>query len=487
MPLKPLLDPAAAAANMAEIEPAYTPQQAKVEADRCLFCFDAPCITACPTGIDVPAFIKKIASDNLTGAGRTILEANVLGSSCARVCPTKELCEGACVLLDRDEQPIKIGRLQRHATDHVFNHSIDVLKPATKKSGKRVALIGAGPASIGCAAELVQLGHEAIVYEKKPQAGGLNTYGIAYYKLTPETSLEEVEMVRKLGVEFRCGIEVGCDISMEEILEKYDAVFLGLGLGKARSLDIPGEDLPEVFEALQFIEKFHTVPLHQVAVGLHAVIIGAGNTAIDAVSQSKRLGAESSTIVYRRGEDCMPAYDFEYDLAKNDGCEFVFNAAPVAILEDNGSVKGIRLIKTEIDADGRLAQVKGSEFEIPCHMVLKASGQTKQADLLKKLLPDLELDAAGRIQTDPKNGLTSIPKVYAGGDAANGGREVVNAVAEGKKAARGMHSLFTGDSIQGPVQPSRLGAIGSPMGSGFDKPVRVSELEAAYHKQSTEK
>ena len=487
MPLQPRLDARTAAANMAEMEPAYTPQQAKVEADRCLFCFDAPCITACPTGIDVPAFIKKISSDNLTGAGRTILEANVLGGSCARICPTKELCEGACVLLDRDEMPIKIGRLQRHATDHVFDNKIEVLKPAITKSGKKVALIGGGPASVGCAAELVQLGHEAVVFEKKPLAGGLNTYGIAYYKLTPEISLDEIEMVKKLGVEFRCGVEVGKDISMDEILETYDAVFLGPGLGKARSLDIPGEDLPEVYEALQFIEKFHTHPLHEVPVGRHAVVIGAGNTAIDAVSQAKRLGAETSTIVYRRSEANMPAYGFEYDLAKKDACEFVFNAAPIEILESKGSVAGIRLIRTKVDSEGKLIQIEGSEFELPCDMVLKASGQTKQTALLQKLLPDLKLDAAGRIQLETTTGRTSNPKVYAGGDAANGGREVVNAVAEGKKAARGMHNSFTGESTEGPVQPSRLGVIGSPIGSGFDHPVRVSELEAAYHLQTTGK
>jgi len=487
MPLQSRIDSSTAAANMAELEPAYTKQQAKVEANRCLFCFDAPCITACPTGIDVPAFIKKISSDNLTGAGRIILEANVLGGSCARVCPTKELCEGACVLLDRDEQPIKIGRLQRTATDFIFDNKLKVLKPGKSKSGKKVALIGGGPSSVSCAAELVQLGHEAVVFEKKPQAGGLNTYGIAYYKLTPQISLDEIEMVKELGVEFRCGIEVGKDISMEEILETYDAVFLGPGLGKARSLGIPGEDLPEVFEALQFIEKFHTNPLHEVAVGKHAVVIGAGNTAIDAVSQAKRLGAEASTIVYRRGEAQMPAYDFEYDLAKKDACEFVFNAAPLEILESDGAVSGIRLIRTDIDGEGNLIQIAGSEFELPCDMVLKASGQSKQIALLQKLLPDLSLDSAGRIKIDSKTGRTSNPKVYAGGDATNGGREVVNAVAEGKKAAHAMHESFTGESTEGPVQPSRLGAIGSPIGSGFDNPVRVSELEAAYHANQTGK
>src|SRR5215471_11928060 len=212
MPISPKLGAESAAANMADIAPAYTPQEALIEANRCLFCFDAPCIQACPTGIDIPSFIKKIANGNLTGAARTILTANVLGASCARVCPTAVLCEGACVVLDREGDPVKIGRLQRYATDHVYENKIHVLKAPTKKSGKRVAIIGGGPAGLGCAAELALLGHQAVVFEKKPAAGGLNTYGIAYYKMTPQASLEEVELVKSLGVEFRINVEVGKDI-----------------------------------------------------------------------------------------------------------------------------------------------------------------------------------------------------------------------------------------------------------------------------------
>ena len=212
MPLSPKLSADQLAANLADIAPRFTEQQALVESSRCLFCFDAPCITACPTGIDIPAFIKKIMTGNVTGAARTILTANILGASCARVCPTEVLCEGACVMLDRDSDPIKIGRLQRYATDHVYENRIPVLKPAAKKSGKRVAIIGGGPAGMGCAAELAHLGHEAVIFERKPNAGGLNTYGIAYYKMKPAVSLEEVELVKSLGVEFRCGVEVGADV-----------------------------------------------------------------------------------------------------------------------------------------------------------------------------------------------------------------------------------------------------------------------------------
>ncbi|MEO8043662.1 MAG: FAD-dependent oxidoreductase, partial [Spartobacteria bacterium] len=260
MPLSPKLPAEQLATNLGDIAPRYTEQQAIVESSRCLFCFDAPCITACPTGIDIPAFIKKIMTGNVTGAARTILSANILGASCARVCPTEVLCEGACVMLDRDSDPIKIGRLQRYATDHVYENRIPVLKPAAKKSGKRVAIIGGGPAGMGCAAELAQLGHEVVIFERKPNAGGLNTYGIAYYKMKPAVSLEEVELVKSLGVEFRCGVEVGKDVTRAE-LDKFDAVFIGVGLGDGQRLRIPGEDLPEVVDALTFIEQIHTDPL----------------------------------------------------------------------------------------------------------------------------------------------------------------------------------------------------------------------------------
>src|ERR1051326_6431200 len=260
MPISPKLGPQAAAANLAEIAPRYTPQEAVIEANRCLFCFDAPCIQACPTGIDIPSFIKKIANGSLTGAARTILSANILGASCARVCPTAVLCEGACVVLDREGDPVKIGRLQRYATDHVYENKISVLKPAAKKSGKRIAIIGGGPAGLGCAAELAQLGHQPVVFEKKPAAGGLNTYGIAYYKMTPQASLEEVEMVKSLGVEFRCGVEIGKDISVSQLEKEFDAFFVGMGLGGGTKQNIRGENLPEVVEALDLIEELHRKP-----------------------------------------------------------------------------------------------------------------------------------------------------------------------------------------------------------------------------------
>jgi glutamate synthase (NADPH/NADH) small chain len=480
MPISPKLGPQAAAANLAEIAPRYTPQEAIVEANRCLFCFDAPCIQACPTGIDIPSFIKKIANGNLTGSARTILTANILGASCARVCPTEALCEGACVMVDREGDPVKIGRLQRYATDHVLQNQIQVLKAPAQKSGKRVALIGGGPAGLGCAAELAQLGHQAVIFEKKPHAGGLNTYGIAYYKMTPEVSLQEVSMIKGLGVEIRCGVEVGKDISVQEIERDFDSIFLGLGLGGGSRMNIPGEDLPEVVEALDFIEQIHTQPLHQVPVGNRVAVIGGGNTAIDAVTQAKRLGAERAVIVYRRSQEEMPAYHFEQEMAKTDGAEFLFQVAPVEILSGGtGHVTGLKLARTA-STNGKLQILPGTEFVERFDMVIKAIGEQKQVELLKKLFPTLELDKRGVVMRAANTGQTNLPHVFTGGDCANGGQEVVNAVAEGKKAARAIHALFAGQNVRGPIQPSRYGVKGAPIGSGFDRPIRVLELEEEY-------
>ena len=478
MPIQPLLDAATAAAAMADIKPPLSPQEARVEASRCLYCFDAPCIMACPTGIDVPAFIRKIATDNITGAARTILEANVLGASCARVCPTQVLCEGACVMLDLEKDPIQIGRLQRYATDHVAERGIQVLHAAATRSGGRVAVIGAGPAGLGCAAELARLGHAVTVFDKKPAAGGLNTYGIAFYKMRPEVSLDEVRMIHRLGVEFRTGVEVGRDVPAAELDRDFDAVFIGIGLGGAHRLGIPGENLPEVVDALEFIEWIHTRPLAEVPVGRRVAVLGGGNTAIDAVTQALRLGAEKATVIYRRGPGDMSAYAFEQELAKAEGAAFLFHAVPVEVLGDSGHVTGLRLARTEV-RDGRAVPVAGSEWVEPVDLVLKAVGQEKQADFLRRLFPGLALDARGRVEHDPATMRTSLPNVYAGGDCTSGGREVVNAVAEGKKAARCIHRQLADGSVTGPVQHSRHGVAGGPVGSGFDRPIRVHELEAA--------
>ena len=476
MPLQPLLPAAAIAANLAAIKPPLRSQEAFVEASRCLYCFDAPCIMACPTGIDIPAFIKKIAFGNPAGAAKTILTANILGASCARVCPTQVLCEGACVLEDRDEQPIQIGRLQRFATDDVEQRGIKVLRPSAKNSGKKIAVIGAGPAGLGCAAELAQLGHSVTVFEKQRQAGGLNTYGIAYYKMKPEVSLAEVEIVRSLGVEIRCGVTVGRDLPVSQLEQDFAAIFVGVGLGAATKLRIPGEDLPEVMDALDFISAIHTEPHEQIPLGRRVAVIGAGNTTIDAVTQSKRLGADRAFIVYRRGEPEMSAYDFEYAQAKDDGAHFLFHAAPVAVVATNGHVSGLKLVRTRLVGD-KVEILPNTEWIEPCDLVLKAVGQEKQAKLLRDLFPQLTLEAKGVIQRDPLTGATNLPHVFTGGDCANGGREVVNAVGEGKKSAHAIHAFLTREIATLPVQPSRLGAKQGPTGSGLLRPIRAHELE----------
>ncbi len=482
MPLSPLLSADALAANFTDLKPPLRPQEALVEASRCLYCFDAPCIMACPTGIDIPAFIKKIAFGSPAGAAKTILTANILGASCARVCPTSVLCEGACVLEDRDEQPIMIGRLQRFATDYISERGLNVLpKPPAKKSGKKIAVIGAGPAGLGCAAELAQLGHSVTIFERQAKPGGLNTYGIAYYKMKPEVSLAEVELVKSLGVELRTGVAVGKDITIAQLEKDFHAVFIGVGLGAATKLRIPGEDLPEVVDALDFISRIHTDRLETIPTGRCVAVIGAGNTAIDAVTQSKRLGADRAFIVYRRGEPEMSAYDFEYDHAKDDGAHFLFHAAPVEILAANGHVSGLKLVRTRLVGE-KAEPIPGTEWIEPCDLVLKAVGQEKQVKLINSLFPSLTVDARGVIQHDKLTGQTNVPHIFCGGDCGNGGREVVNAVGEGKKAAHGIHTFLTQGRAAPPVQPSRLGAKQGASGSGLLSPIRAHELEEALMK-----
>ncbi len=482
MSLSPLLNADALAVNFADLKPPLRLPEALIEAHRCLYCFDAPCITACPTGIDIPAFIKKIASANPVGAARTILTANILGASCARVCPTSVLCEGACVLDDRDEQPIMIGRLQRFATDYIAERGLNVLPgPPSQKSGKKIAIIGAGPAGLGCAAELAQLGHSVTIFEKQKQAGGLNTYGIAYYKMKPQVSLAEVELVKSLGVELRTGVAVGKDITIAQLEKDFNAIFIGVGLGAATKLRIPGEDLPEVVDALDFIAKIHTDRLETIPTGRCVAVIGAGNTAIDAVTQSKRLGADRAFIVYRRGEPEMSAYDFEYDHAKDDGAHFLFHAAPVEVVATNGHVSGLKLVRTRLVGD-KVEVIPGTEFVEPCDLVLKAVGQEKQVKLIKSLFPSLTVDDRGVISHDKLTGQTNVPHIFCGGDCGNGGREVVNAVGEGKKAAYGIHAYLTGGQVSLPIQASRLGAKQGASGSGLLNPIRAHELEAAMIK-----
>ncbi|MBI4055593.1 MAG: NAD(P)-dependent oxidoreductase [Elusimicrobia bacterium] len=435
------MNPAATAKAFQEITPPLKTEEAYQEANRCLYCYDAPCIQACPTHIDVPRFIKQIASRNTIGSAMTILEANPMGHSCARVCPVEALCEGACVYWAWQQKPIQIGRLQRHATDFLHSKRLQPFE-AGPDNGKKVAIVGAGPAGLSCATYLRRLGFAVTLFEAKPKPGGLNTYGIAEYKMTQETSLDEAAWALDLGVEIRCGTRVGEDISFDRLEKEFDAVFLGVGLGATETLGIAGEGLHGIHEALQFIEYIKNHEFSQIPPGKTTICIGAGNTAVDVVTQAKRLGTPRVVMAYRRGPEEMPAYDYEYELAKADAVEFLWNVTPVAILGKT-RVEAVRFAKTH-SLKGKLTLLPRSEFDIPCDRVVKAIGQKKRRDLLS-LVADLELDAKGRVRVDPVSLETTNPRFFAGGDAVNGGSEVVNAAADGKRAALGIFRyLFPG-------------------------------------------
>lgn len=430
-----------------ELKPAFSPREAKIEATRCLYCFDAPCITACPTNIDIPTFIRKIAYDNTLGAAVTILEANLMGATCSRVCPVEELCEGACVL-GSDHKPIEIGRLQRFAMDHLYSKGKQPFKIA-EKNGKKVAIVGAGPAGLTCAGELAKLGYEVTVFERNALPGGLSTYGIVVMREPIRVALEEVQFIQKLGVDIKTQTEIGKDIQADELLKNFDAVFIGAGMGKVPDMGISGENLEGVTEALSFIaetklaEKDGLEHLKELPIGNHVAVIGAGNTAIDAATIAKRLGAERVTIVYRRSDKEMTAYEFEYEFIKNEGVEFRFLTQPVEVIGENGKVTGLKCVKMQLEqpgADGRrqVEAVPGSEWILECDQVIKAIGQEKPAGLVKAF--GLETDK-GYIKIDDTL-KTSNPKVYAGGDCirSKGEAMTVTATQDGKIAARNIHA-----------------------------------------------
>jgi dihydropyrimidine dehydrogenase (NAD+) subunit PreT len=446
--MAPKLQPEEYERNFRDITPPLTRPQALLEAVRCLFCYDAPCIKACPTHIDVPSFIKKIATGNLKGSARVILTANILGQSCGRVCPTEVLCEGACVMNKEGQKPIEIGRLQRYAVDYALDNNLRLFRTAPP-NGRRVACLGSGPASLACAADLAKWGYEVVVYDKNRLAGGLNTYGIAAYKTRAWESLREVKMVEDLGVKFRQGIEVGRAIALAELERQFHAIFIGVGLGETTELHVPGEELEGVHGAMEFIEPTKTRPFHTIDVGCRVVVIGAGNTAIDVATAARRLGSQHTAIVYRRSEREMSAFKYEYELAQKDGVVFYWNTQPLRIV-GNRHVEGLECVRTRLAGSGRQARVEpmaGTEFVIPADMVVRALGQQP----LLQLLEDVSglATSGGRLVVNPETGQTGHPKYFAGGDCVNGGKEVVDAVAEGMRAARGIDAWLAEQARQG--------------------------------------
>jgi dihydropyrimidine dehydrogenase (NAD+) subunit PreT len=429
--------------NFADINPPLTPSQALEEGSRCLFCFDAPCIKACPTGINVPAFIHQIVTSDLTGSARTILDTNILGHSCGRVCPTSVLCEGMCVLNMEGKRPVAIGRLQRYAVDYVLDRGLRLFSPGVP-TGFRVALIGAGPASLSCAFELRRHGHEAVIFDARSKAGGLNTYGIAAYKMRANDVEKEIDLIRDMGVEIRSGVVVGKDISLAQLEADFDAIFLGVGLGATEELKIAGEELEGSLDSLSFIEQTKSKQFAEIVVGRRIAVIGGGNTAIDVVTAARRLGAEQVYMVYRRSAEEMSAFDYEYELAKKDGVTFVWQVVPDRII-GTLHVEGLRCLRTELgapDASGRRQPqvLPESDFILDVDMVVRALGQTKLTAFLQSI-PQITLDR-GRIVVNEATMQTGNPRYFAGGDCVNGAGEVVDAVAHGKTAAKGIHKAL---------------------------------------------
>lgn len=443
---RPIHDHPEIAARFGDIHPPLDMQAAIPEANRCLFCFDAPCTTACPTHINVPQFIKRIATGNLSGSARTILDANILGASCARACPVEVLCEGACVMHRYNKQPIQIARLQRFAMDALHESGSPLPFEPGADTGLSVALIGAGPASLACAAELRRRGIRAHLYDTRPLPGGLNTYGVAEYKLPFAESLREIEMLSQLGVEFHMNTTIDA-AKLAELEREHDAIFLGIGLGAIHKLGIGSEDLPGVTNALDLIADYKSGKL--ITVPERVVVVGAGNTAIDAAIASVRLGAIEVHIAYRRGPEQMSAFSFEYEHAKSEGVKFLWHVLPTGIHGDE-SVEALKLTQLATTDDGSIVPQPGSEFSLPADWIVLAIGQGTHSAFLATNGSDaakVQLER-GRILIDRASGQTSNPKFFAGGDCTNGGREVVDAVADGKRAGIGIAAWLEGQHVQ---------------------------------------
>ena len=415
-----------------ELKPSLSPQAATIEANRCLYCFDAPCTVACPTHIDVPGFIKRIATGNLRGSALRILDANILGASCSRACPVDVLCEGACVMHKQGRHPIRIGQLQRHAMDAFHASGEDLVAAPRGSRHLRVACIGAGPASLACAAELCRQGARATIIERRELPGGLNTYGVAEYKLRAVDSLREIDLIHRMGVEFRFGADIESAEDLKALETDFDFIFLGIGLGAMQQLNIPGEESPGVMNALELIAAYKTGRIRELSGTV--VVIGAGNTAIDAANAARRLGAEIVYLLYRRGERDMAAFDFEYEHAKVEGVQFLWRRQPAAIRTD---AHGLLLDTVQVREVGNtLLPVPDSQFTIACNLIIPAIGQSPMTTLMRECC---HIDVhEGKIVADRATGQTRNSRYFAGGDCINGGREVVDAVADGKRSALAM-------------------------------------------------
>lgn len=426
--------------NFDDLHPPLGPHEARVEADRCYYCYDAPCTIACPTSIDIPGFIRQISTGNPVGAAKTIYAENILGGMCARVCPTETLCEEACVRNLAEDRPVQIGLLQRHATDVYMSDPARHPFRRAAPTGKRVAVVGAGPAGLACAHALAREGHDVTVFEARDKPGGLSEYGIAAYKTTEDFAQREVSFVTAIGgIDIQCGKALGRDVSLAGLRQAYDAVFLGMGLAGVNALKAEGEDLAGVLDAVDYIAALRqAADLAALPIGRRVVVIGGGMTAIDIAVQARRLGAEEVTIAYRRDRDAMKASPYEQEVALTNGVVIREWLQPWRLVGVAGHVQAIELARTTTDAAGRLVTT-GETVLLPADQVFKAIGQTFIADPLGGEAPELE---DGRIQVDAER-RTSLAGVWAGGDCINEGEDLtVAAVEDGKIAARSIHAAL---------------------------------------------
>jgi len=427
------------ASNFSDIHPPFENKEAAlIEANRCLFCYDAPCIKSCPTSINIPKFIKQITTDNVKGSAHTIFESNIMGAGCSKVCPVEKLCEGSCVYNLLEETPIHIAKLQRYSTEMAMRKKWKLFerKPSI---GKKVAIIGAGPAGLSCAHVLSRAGVDVTIFEKEPLGGGLMTYGIAAYKVTPQFCEDEVNYITSIGgIEIKYNQELGRNVALSELQSNYDSVYLGIGVGVARQLDIPGEDLAGVEDAIRFIYNIRTKGYPSIPVGDKVAVIGMGMTAIDAATQAKRLGAKEVTLIYRRTQQEMPCTEMELNIAKLDGCVIKWLASPKKVIGVNGKVSQLEcncMKLGEPDSSGRRSPIEtGESIILDVDMVIKATGQIPFNELVNS---NALKNKSGKLDIDT-NQSTNLKGVFAGGDAVNGGKEVVDAVQAGKDGADGI-------------------------------------------------